>query len=409
MSQYADEGTVAHELAAMCLREGTDAAAYIGRIIECQDYEHSKLGPSGAHRWMRCAGSVVLEAQAPFKPRKFALEVTDETAEYVQEYVESIRTYALGNLLLIEQSLDISHVLGDGQGGTGDAVIIADRGAELQIHDLKFGRGVEVFAEDNEQMLLYAAGARRQYEMLGDFERFRAVIHQPRVKSGPDEWTCTAEELDAFEAVAAEAAALCNELLGPQPEELDPLSLTPGEKQCRFCKAKAVCPALTRQVSNDVFDDFDVIANPDETAEPRSVSNDARRLGTLMDRLALIEDWCRAVRAKGEAETLAGNPPIGADGPYKVVQGRKGNRAWIDAAEVEAALKRMRLRQEQMYSFKLITPPVAQKLLKGQPKRWNTLTALITQPAGKLHVAPASDTRPAVEPNDVTDDFDTVE
>lgn len=417
MSKYADEGSIAHELAAMCLTEGTDAAAYLGRVITCHDYPHSKLGPSGAHRWMRCAGSAVLETQAAFVPREFSGEVDDEMVEYVQEYVDAIRQYADGaDVFLVERKLDIGHILGHDengkpQGGHGDVCIVTDGGEELQLHDLKYGRGVEVFAEDNEQLLLYALGLLRLLELLIDtskVKRARLVIHQPRIKSGPDEWDLPIEDLLAFGDVARDKAKLCNDLVAEGPDAGGPLEeyLVPGEKQCRFCKAKAVCPALQRQVSKDVFDDFDVIANPDETAAPRAVPTESRRLGTLMDRLDLIEDWCRAVRSKGEAETLAGNPPIGADGPYKVVRGRKGNTAWLDTDAAEDALKRMRLRQDEMYSMKLITPTAAKKLLKGQPKRLATIADLYHQPDGKLHVTKASDKRAAVEPNDCMDDFE---
>ena len=35
---------------------------------------HAKLSPSGAHRWMRCPGSVVLEAQYPDRGSIYARE-----------------------------------------------------------------------------------------------------------------------------------------------------------------------------------------------------------------------------------------------------------------------------------------------------------------------------------------------
>jgi hypothetical protein len=421
-TQYADEGTIAHALAAMCLRENTDAAAYVGRIIEEQDYPHSPLGPSGAPRWMYCSASAGGKPKE-FVERKFSMEVTDEMAEHVQTYLDSIRTYTAGGVALIETSLDISHILGHykvfnatageiedkPQGGTGDVIALVDD--ELQVHDLKFGKGVEVFADRNEQMQLYALGALPLVELLGDVERVRHVIHQPRIKSAPDEWDCTVGELREFAETAKKAADRARSVMGTPLKHLGLEYFAPSDKACRFCPHKADCPALEREVGEAVFDDFDVIGNPHETAAPREIPAESKRLGALMDKVDLIEDFCRAVRAKSDLELHAGNPPIGKDGPYKLVAGKKGNRVWIDKAEVEALMKgTFRMKQDDMYTRTLITPPAAQELLKKeQPKRWAKLAAHITQSDGKKHVAPASDPRPALAPSSATaDDFDVI-
>ena len=51
----------------------------------------------------------------------------------------------------------------------------------LSIEDLKYGRGVEVYAAENEQLMTYAAGVVEDYEMAGyEVARVIVAIHQVR-------------------------------------------------------------------------------------------------------------------------------------------------------------------------------------------------------------------------------------
>lgn len=72
-------------------------------------------------------------------------------------------------------------------------------------------------------------------------------------------------------------------------------------------------------------------------------------------------------------------------------------------------LKSMRLKQEEMYDFSLISPTTAEKVLKGTPKRWKRIEPLITRSPGKPSVADASDKRPALDIKPTADDFEEVE
>ena len=69
----------------------------------------------------------------------------------------------------------------------------------------------------------------------------------------------------------------------------------------------------------------------------------------------------------------------------------------------------MRLKKEEMYNFKLISPTQAEKLLKKEsPRRWTKLEALISRADGKPTIAPEADPRPAhiVNPEN---DFENVD
>jgi len=371
-SDFADEGTAAHELAAMALTSGNDAAAYLGHVIEVNG-----------------KGYVV----------------DDDMAGHIQKYLDYVR--AIGGELLVEQRLSIAHITGEADAkGTSDAVALLFE--ELFVGDLKFGRGVKVHADDNEQLMIYALAALNEFEFLGDFKQIRLAIIQPRLDH-ISEWTCSVDELRAFGESVKIRALYCFtavEFYGNHGE-LHEKHLTPGDKQCRFCKAKATCPALSAFVQDATGADFEAI----EVTETRVrlFKEDAEfikpaKLAASLQAVDLIESWCKAVRAEVERRLLAGVPVPG----YKLVEGRRGSRKWANDAEVEAAMKSMRMKLEEMYDFSLISPTSAEKLAKVGtigPRQWPKLQGLIVQSDGKPSVAPASDKRHALVIAATADDF----
>jgi len=380
---YAAEGTAAHELLEMVLTGDTPAAGFVGRIIQADGFD---------------------------------IEVTDEMAEYIQGVADRVKDYqGHDGVLFVEQKLyyaDYLDVPREEGWGTGDVVIC--RGDEIIVIDLKYGKGTWVDVKENPQLQLYGLGALDKFNgIAGDFTRVRLVIDQPRISEKPSEWDTTVEALEAWgRSTARSVVATCKtaELYGRDERAGDPkwdeLFLTPGEDQCKFCKAKATCPALRNEVADTVgiapaatpeeFDAAEIECQPeDQTSE---------WLAVFLNKVDLIEDWCKAVRAEADRRLLNGESVPG----YKVVAGKKGNRAWGNAKEVEEAMKSMRMKLEDMYDFKLISPTTAEKLAKAGtigPRQWPKLKALITQADGKPHVAPVSDPRPALDISPVTDDF----
>ena len=151
---------------------------------------HARLSPSAASRWMTCPGSVALSDDIKDAGSEHAAEGTaaHEMAERILKGADGksliglkaengltftadmltdvLRYVALvqdmvastSGTLLVEQRLDISHLTCEKDAkGTSDCVILA--GDTLIVGDLKFGRGVQVDAEDNHQLMIYALAA----------------------------------------------------------------------------------------------------------------------------------------------------------------------------------------------------------------------------------------------------------
>lgn len=378
-SKYADWGTDAHDLAAECLEQGKNASDHLGRVMPL--------------------GNVV----------------DDEMVECVQTYIDYVRDVAGDDgHVVVETRVNYSSYLDvpeDEAWGTADAIVF--KGDELIVVDLKTGMGVEVSAEKNPQMSLYALGALQAYQgLVADFDRVRMAIVQPRIKRAPSEWDCSVEELEAWgRSTARSAVASC--MLAAQTrvdEAWQETFLRPGEKQCKFCKAKATCPALRNEVAVTITNVSPAPASPEEfdgleivDAIPVSTA-DAEWLAAALAKVDLIEDWCKAVRAEAERRLLAGELVPG----WKLVQGKKGARQWQDAKVAEETLKAMRVKLEDMYELKLISPTTAEKLHKAGtigPRQWSRLQDLIVQNEGKPHVAPESDSRPALVVTPVVEEF----
>lgn len=410
-NEASDEGTAAHFLLEQCLEKKVEATHFMGTRIQVRD------GNAEFHTG----------GQYP---------VGRDMVHEIQKTLDVIHTLADGATIYPEQTLSIEFITGEeGATGTSDTVII--KGKTAIIADLKYGRGVQVFAEGNEQLLIYGASAVADFDALGEIEEVELHILQPRLNHF-DVWKLSVTEMNERIEVIRQTAAKI--LAGPEG-----LTAVPGPKQCKFCK-DATCAERTDfnlQLITSDFVDLDkgfvkvempqaekllaqsfgvtpkaiayhetenrddgafflahfTVKKPNirpslEVAEAKLPDASDERLATLMDAADMIEGFAKAVRAEVERRLLAGKF---TDSRYKLVEGRQGARSWVSEEEAEAALKAMRLKVDQMYDFKLISPTTAEKVLKeANPRKWNKLQPLIGRSDGKPSVAPASDKRPAL-------------
>lgn len=370
---------------------------------------HAKLSASGSHRWLNCPGSIKAEEGIPDGGSIHALEGTRahnladlcfekdcfadaflgeemdggiidaEMVEHVNGYISYVREMCRGaDSLESEQRLDFSRWVPEGF-GTSD--IVAVKGSQLIIIDLKYGKGVEVSAEDNPQLMLYALGAIDEYDWLG-IDSVLMCIYQPRKNNVSEVEMSLGDLLKWAQWVKAQA----------QIAVQDDAPRNPGEKQCQWCKAKATCPALfeyTQKVIGAEFDDLDAAENPD--ALP------VDKLKLVLASKKLIEGYLSAVEkhamALAEQNKLPG---------FKLVEGRSIRR-WQDE-EIAVKVLSEQFEETDLFERKFISPTKAEKLVGKKGK--SALSELVVKPRGKATLVPEDDKRPAI--GDHTDDFENI-
>lgn len=357
-SVYAEEGTLAHELADICLQN------YINSYALNNDYKSAldRIGET-----IKCESDKKI----------ISTVVTDEMAKFVQEYIDYVVAHETKNSqLYVEDRVDFSNFVPDGFGTIDAAILDYDTGI-CHIFDLKYGQGTPVDAVENTQTQLYALGFYNELKCLDVIKSFKIHIVQPRIFNYSS-WKITLDDLVKFGEYASKKA---NEALTPNAPR------TPGEKQCKWCNAKATCPALKKHIEDTILSSFedlnkDIIFNE---------LND-RQLKLILDNKSLIEDFLKSVKQHIYDRVLNGEKFEG----YKLVEGRS-NRKWVGDAE---KILKNKL-GEDAYEKKLIGITAAGKKLKK-----DEVKELTYKPGGKLQLVPASDKRKEV--TKITDYFDKI-
>lgn len=420
---------------------------------------HARFSPSASHRWMHCPGSLALETIFPVEREssKYAAEgtaahqllemvltdgskatdyrgleiaadgykftVTEEMADYVQTVVDHVRRYTdAGWTLLAEQRVEFSQTIGVPESfGTADIILVSPDGKHVRVEDLKYGMGVKVLASEgdggNPQLMAYACGVFETFDLLyGPFETVTLVVHQPRL-DWIDEYECTAGDVVEFgEKMKAAAQRVQEQTENAQKGREHVTDLHPAEDACRWCPMKLQCTEHDRLIERQMWDtatEFPVLGDEDSIAalgEP--VLPTADRLGAVYAHLGMVKDYVAAVEAEVFKRLSNGEQVIGADDkPMKLVEGRRGNRAWVNEEQAEAALVGV-LSEDKAYSpRKIITASAAAKLLdkKATKAMWeDVFEPLIKQADGKPTIALGSDPRPPCQSAASEEDFPEV-
>lgn len=295
-------------------------------------------------------------------------------AAYVVELLETAKQTCSDPVVMIEQRVDFSRWVPSGF-GTGDCICIAE--GLLNIVDLKYGAGIEVSADHNPQMMLYALGALEIFDGIYDIDTIRMTIYQPRKSN-----------ISIFEMPK-------DELLKWAETELTPKAQLAYEGQgnfscgewCRFCKAKAEC--RERAIYNLRLAQYDFL-NP-------ALLHD-EEIADILGRIDALTAWASDVKEYALQQAVSGKEWTG----WKLVEGRS-NRKYTSEAAVAATVEGAGF---DPYERKVLGVTAMQKLL-GKTRFEELLAPYIEKPQGKPTLVPESDKRPAMNTakNDFMEEF----
>ena len=369
--------------------------------------KHALLSASSAHRWMNCPPSARLTEHYEDRGSDYAAQGTDAHAlceyrlkqllgmeaqdprenltwydeemegcaadytSYINDLITAARVQCKDPVVLIEQRLDYSRYVEEGY-GTGDCLVIAD--GTLNVIDLKYGKGVEVEAEQNPQMMLYAIGALELFDDLYDISTVTMTIFQPR-RANISVWTISKDDLCQWaETMLRPAAELAFK----------------GEGQyhsgdwCQFCKAKHECRARA--------DEQMALMRYDFKLPPLLTDEDVE---DILGRVDQLVSWAEDIKEYALQSALSGKQWPG----WKLVEGRS-TRHYVNETAVADAVSAAGLDPFE-HKLRGIT---AMTSLLGRKRFEEMLGSLIEKPQGKPTLAPECDKRPAMNTNDFIDE-----
>ena len=355
-SEYAAEGTAAHELA-----EASIKLSVVPNLPE-EEFE---------------AANRQLERIRAGKYYNAEMEqAISSYVDYVCDRYYQARIRSRNVVVMVEQKLDFSEWVPEGF-GTGDVVIISD--GVLEIIDLKYGKGVPVKAEGNPQMRLYALGAWAAYNWLYDIQEVQMTIVQPRLDS-INTASMTIEELLEWGEKVKPIAQLAWEGKGEFK----------AGSHCRWCKVKATCRARAEEIMKALQYEFQ---------DPALLSDE--EIGSILFIADQLRAWAKDVEEYAMERALQGERIP----QWKLVEG-KSNRIVTDPEALIDRLVKAGYKKEQITETKLVG---LSKLEKIVPKRRLAELAgdLIAKPPGKPVLVPETDSRP--ELNSLEHDFQNID
>jgi hypothetical protein len=341
-SEFAAEGTVAHEMASTCLETGLDAHEVWQAVPVASQDGHD-------------------------------VPITVEMRAYVQSYLDYVR--ALEGGMVVEKKIEFK--ADPDFGGTADVQVWDLANRTLHVVDFKYGKGVKVSAENNPQGMSYALLSLAEASDMVDIDQVVIHIHQPRMDN-IDVWSTHVGAIVAFASEVSTAIARARSVMRAIEKgiSLDNLEYVPGE-HCGFCPHAAKCKGLR---------DHSIVSAQHVFGPVSEVPT--QTLGEILAKADMIDAWIAAVRKEAMDRALKGEPITG----YKLVQ-KRASRAWTDTAKVEEiALDNLLDVHEKV----LVSPPQVEK--RFGKAALALFEGLVQSVSSGLTLVAADDKRSAVDP-----------
>lgn len=251
----------------------------------------------------------------------------DHLQSLVAPALDAIRELLLsvgGSFEIFHSEREVSAGYWAGHKVFGTADVIGRTGNTLYLPDFKFGRGEEVFAQGNEQLLFYAGAVLLDpslQEDTQDVSQLMLGILQPHFSADINWWLVAEDEVMNF---MTELRARCEEAveLGPDAPRI------PGG-WCRWCKARALCPEYSAGVRDSLND---------LSSEDAWLSTNPQRLARMLVVAEEVERAIRDLRSHAKQFLAKGGQIQGF-----TVAPRQSRRRYTDEVALERRLRTARV------------------------------------------------------------------
>ena len=354
-SVYAQEGTLAHEISELYIKHD------ILHSIDAEEFSYQL--------------ETLMENEL-FNEEM--LSVIPIYVDYCASEYKSAKSQNSEAIMEIEQKLDLTEYVPESF-GTADCIIISD--GTIEVIDLKYGKGVPVYADANRQLMLYGLGALRKFDVMYDIQNIKLTIVQPRINN-ISTWQISVKDLMHWaETELKPAAKLAFEGKG---------EIKAGS-WCKFCSVKNQCKALAEQQLEIAKYEF---------KKPEFLSDD--EISDILKRAHKFIEWINSIEEYAQTEAYNGNKVWPG---FKVVEGIS-RRKWVDEEKVIDTLysRFPELSDDQIFDTKLVSISQIEKLL-GKKTVQEKLSDVIIKPQGKPTLVPDTDKRPSIGIEDAINDF----
>lgn len=289
-------------------------------------------------------------------------ELIDEKLNPALEAFKEVGFSYTGDNYMVETRVGFGDFL---PGVFGSTDILGRIGNRAIVLDWKFGDGVLVSAEENEQLLFYAAAAMRTDEAKWVFEgatEIECIIVQP-----PEirRWVTTPQRVALFEKELRRAV---------HESQSETASMASGS-HCRWCAAKPICPQMTGQV--------------ERVLQTKLQALPIDQIAMQLEQADAIESYIKDLRALATQMLENGQTVPG----FKLVP-KRATRQWADENEVHNWYSAQLLDVNDIYERKLKSPAQLEKVLKKN--KIELPPELVVSVSSGSTLAPESDSRPAV-------------